>query len=396
MPLSDADAARALEAWLEKHLGSAERRATVRAVADRLEDLTGVEYDDLDEALELSTWPALVRKRFVGAWRRLKADNVSVPSVTPDPPRAAPTRVAAPPPLPLSPSSNAPTTASASDDDATRDETPARRPAKKAKVKAKAPAEPADATAGDAELARRLAMGLPPRRATRGPSPPPAPRRPPPEASDDTDDDFDELYSEVAAAAAPDAPWAVGDKVEAKFCVKSGQRSKYSRDFYPATITAIHGDTVDVEYDTSDEETEEQLPLRHVRKRRRAAAARPPAAAPPKKKKKAPAKTNLSSRHADLYECSRLRAQCLKRGIQCQGSATSMEWMRQKLAAHAGPEPADDLRAGGACFCRWGDKWYGAKILSVDSEGDSYRVHFLGWAKSYDGTYPAEAVRPAR
>ena len=342
----------------------------MRAVADRLEDLTGVEYDDLDEALELSTWPALVRKRFVGAWRRLKGDTVT--SVTPDPPRAAPTRVAPPPPLPLSPASNAPTTASASDDDATRDEAPARRPAKKAKTKA--PAEPADATAGDAELARRLAMGLPPRRASRGCAPPaPPPRRPQPEAGDDTDDDFDELYSEVAGAPAPAAPWAVGDKVEAKFFVRAdGHRNQYSRDFYPATITAVHGATVDVEYDTSDEETEEQLPLRHVRKRRRAPAAPPPAAPPKKKTKKAPAKTA----HAPGDERSRLMAQCLKRGILCQGSATTMEYMQQKLAAYAGPEPADDLRVGGACFCRWRDRWYGAKILSVD--GDSYRVHFLG------------------
>ena len=53
MPLSDADAARALDAWLQEHVGSAERQARVRAVADRLEDLTGVEYDDLDEALDL-------------------------------------------------------------------------------------------------------------------------------------------------------------------------------------------------------------------------------------------------------------------------------------------------------------------------------------------------------
>ena len=71
-----------------------------------------------------------------------------------------------------------------------------------------------------------------------------------------------------------------------------------------------------------------------------------------------------------------------------------MEWMRQQLAAYAGPEPAGDLRVGGACYCRWGETWYGAKILSFD--GDSYRVHFLGWSKRHDGTYPAEAVRPAR
>ena len=68
--------------------------------------------------------------------------------------------------------------------------------------------------------------------------------------------------------------------------------------------------------------------------------------------------------------------------------------MRAKLAAYSGPEPADDLRVGGACFCKWGDLWYGAKILSC--EGDSYRIHFLGWGKRSDGTYPAEAVRPAR
>ena len=71
--------------------------------------------------------------------------------------------------------------------------------------------------------------------------------------------------------------------------------------------------------------------------------------------------------------------------------------MRAKLAAFTGPEPRDgDLREGTYCYCRWGDKWYGAKILSVDAEGDSYSVHFLGWGKRYDGTYPAEAVRPAR
>ena len=67
-----------------------------------------------------------------------------------------------------------------------------------------------------------------------------------------------------------------------------------------------------------------------------------------------------------------------------------MEYMQAKLAAYDGPDPADDLRVGGACFCRWGDRWYGAKILSLD--GDSYRVHFLGWGKRHDGTYPATAA----
>ena len=468
MPLSDAESARALDAWLQEHLGSADRRAAVRGVADRLEDLQGCEYDELDEALELSTWPNLTRKRFLGAWRRLKGDAAPA-SVTPDASRAAPPRVAAPPPLPLSPASSASATADESgpDDDAweagarallreARDAVrgleglrptltrygfggppppwrsgycditvPAMFPAVRSlgagrtKIRslpdlvhylqralgAKAPARATTAvpsasdyaTTGDAELARRLAMGLPPRRASSGPSPPPtAAPRPSPEASDaeadESSDDDDVPLSQWQAQAAA-APWAVGDKVEAKFCVKGGQRSKYSRDYYPATVAAVHGDgTVDVDYDTSDEETEERLPVRHVRKRRRAApsAASEPPAPKKKKTKKAPAKTA----HAPGDERSRLMAQCLKRGILCQGSATTMEYMQQKLAAYAGPEPTDDLRVGGACYCRWGDRWYGAKVLSVD--GGSYRVHFLGWGKRYDSDCAAEDVRPAR
>ena len=86
-------------------------------------------------------------------------------------------------------------------------------------------------------------------------------------------------------------------------------------------------------------------------------------------------------------------ARCLRRGIPFAGNSMSDEWMRAKLA-EAGDDGDDELRKGGACFCRWDEKWYGAKILSLD--GDSYRVHFLGWGKRYDGTYPAEAVRPAR
>ena len=71
-----------------------------------------------------------------------------------------------------------------------------------------------------------------------------------------------------------------------------------------------------------------------------------------------------------------------------------MEYMQTKLAAFDGPDPADELRVGGACYCRWGDRWYGAKILSVDD--GSYRVHFLGWSQRYDSDCAAEDVRPAR
>ena len=393
MPLSDSDAAQALEAWVREHLGSAERQAAVRGVADRLEDLQDCEYDDLEETLELSSWPAMTRKRFVEAWRRLKADAAPAPPVhvTPDPPRGQPLRragttdaadaltlIAAT--LPRGSSS----VESEPDDDAwaadarellreIKDEqdrngyragleglramltrygfsgpsppwrspcdisVPANFPAAKyylpksslasgklrslatleryleralgddAADDAPAPETSGDeeeasppraasataSTAGDEALARRLAMGLPPRRSTgRGaaaaPLPAPPPRKSakaqrPREASDDDSDDDESSDDDVpisvwqaqaaAEQPAPAKPWAVGDRVEAKF-LTAGQvgsaSARYSREFYPSTITAIHGATCDVEYDTSDEETEEHLPLRHVRKRRRA------------------------------------------------------------------------------------------------------------------------------
>ena len=54
----------------------------------------------------------------------------------------------------------------------------------------KAPAEPVDPTAGDAELARCLALGLQPRRARRGRGP--SPPEPPPEASGSDDESSDD------------------------------------------------------------------------------------------------------------------------------------------------------------------------------------------------------------
>ena len=70
--------------------------------------------------------------------------------------------------------------------------------------------------------------------------------------------------------------------------------------------------------------------------------------------------------------------------------------MRQKLADAGDDDSDDELRAGSACFCRWGDALYGGKILSVDESEDTCRVHFLGWAKHHDGDFATEYVRPAR
>ena len=308
--------------------------------------------------------------------------------VTPDPPRAAPTRVAAPPPLPLSPASSAsaPSTAdSGSDDDAWEAGARAPREVRDARERdsrdgleglratltrhgfgmgrrrrgegAMPHRRPGDLPGSELDGQDPLAAGsgpLPPARARRrrqgasqgdrrarrkrlrddrrrgtGPAPrhgpAAAPREPRPDPSAGApppagaaDDDFDELYSPEAGddtgressddddvplsqwqAQAAAAPWAVGDKVEAKFCVKGGQRSnRTAATSTPATITAVHGATVDVDYDTSDEETEEQLPLRHVRKRRRAAPSASAAAPPKKKTKKAPAKTAHPRRRA--------------------------------------------------------------------------------------------------
>ena len=81
MPLSDADAARALDAWLKEHLGSADRRAAVRArrrSSGRLDRAASTASST--RRWSLSTWPTLTRKRFVAAWRRFKAEAAPMSS----------------------------------------------------------------------------------------------------------------------------------------------------------------------------------------------------------------------------------------------------------------------------------------------------------------------------
>lgn len=63
-----------LEAWLVENV-EAERRAAVRGAADCLDDLQGCDLEDLDEALELQTWPAPAREKFLDAWHALNKDD---------------------------------------------------------------------------------------------------------------------------------------------------------------------------------------------------------------------------------------------------------------------------------------------------------------------------------
>ena len=59
--------------WLQTNVSSA-RQDHVRAFADDLGDLLALKQADIEEspALDLASWPAAARIRFVRAWRELK------------------------------------------------------------------------------------------------------------------------------------------------------------------------------------------------------------------------------------------------------------------------------------------------------------------------------------
>ena len=59
--------------WLHTNVSSA-RQDHVRAFADDLGDLLALKQADVEEspALDLASWPAAARIRFVRAWRELK------------------------------------------------------------------------------------------------------------------------------------------------------------------------------------------------------------------------------------------------------------------------------------------------------------------------------------
>ena len=84
-----------LDAWLTEHIGCEQRRADVRANVDCLSDFRVASLEDLEDALGLAAWPALPKKRFLDAWRRLKeGEDEAAPSSEPQRPRSAPVSAA--------------------------------------------------------------------------------------------------------------------------------------------------------------------------------------------------------------------------------------------------------------------------------------------------------------
>ena len=61
-----------LDAWLAEHIVCEQRRAEVRATVDCLGDFRAVSLEALEDELGLASWPALPKRRFLDAWRRLK------------------------------------------------------------------------------------------------------------------------------------------------------------------------------------------------------------------------------------------------------------------------------------------------------------------------------------
>jgi len=97
-----------LDAFLRDCIATDERRTEVReACGASLDDLRRCELEDLEEVLPLNTWPPLVRRRFLYAWRALNEDDAVAdtdkeeaeePAVAPpQPPSPAPSP---PPPVP--------------------------------------------------------------------------------------------------------------------------------------------------------------------------------------------------------------------------------------------------------------------------------------------------------
>ena len=78
---ADLDSAAQLDAWLKKHVAEP-RRALARGAASNLSDYATCEEADLEDVLQISTWPPLARSRFLRAWRKLKGDEALTGTAT--------------------------------------------------------------------------------------------------------------------------------------------------------------------------------------------------------------------------------------------------------------------------------------------------------------------------
>ena len=78
---TDLDAAAELDAWLKRHVAEP-RRALARGAASNLSDYATCEEADLEDVLQISTWPPLARSRFLRAWWKLKGDEVLTRTAT--------------------------------------------------------------------------------------------------------------------------------------------------------------------------------------------------------------------------------------------------------------------------------------------------------------------------
>ena len=80
-----------LEDWLNRNVETEQYRSRVRCVALGLGDLCACELVDLEEDLDLASWPSLAKKRFLKAWRALKKEGAAAPlEEAPRPPSPPP------------------------------------------------------------------------------------------------------------------------------------------------------------------------------------------------------------------------------------------------------------------------------------------------------------------
>ena len=70
-----------LDSWLAATIENLARRAAVRATVDGLDDFRACALEDLEAVCGLASWPALTRRRFVEAWKRLNAAPALAPVV---------------------------------------------------------------------------------------------------------------------------------------------------------------------------------------------------------------------------------------------------------------------------------------------------------------------------